>query len=105
VIIIGCETYAEQDKEYYDKNAWIKNVPFIAYIIENLGDIYSLYLFATLLSYFTKVIRLARESAGVTFGILNKAIIFGTWTLVIMDFMTSISYVIVAYIEYYIVED
>ena len=94
VIIIGCETYAENDKEYYEQHAWMKNVPFIAYVIEDLGDIFTLIIFASLLSYFTKVIRIARESAGVTFGFLNKVIIFGTWTLVLMDFMTSISYLI-----------
>ena len=98
VLIIGCETYAEKDREYYEKHAWMKNVPFTAYVIECLGDILALYLFASLLSYFTRVIRLARESAGDTFGSLNKIIIFGTWTLVIMDFMTSISYLVQAYI-------
>jgi hypothetical protein len=62
LIIIGTESYLTLWPEEKEVQILIRNIAFIAYCIEFIGDILCLSLFGYLLSYFVRRILQARQS-------------------------------------------
>lgn len=101
-VIIGSESYLTLWPEEKEVQILIRNVAFIAYCNEFLGDILCLFLFGYLLSYFVKRILLARLSINSSFTALNRFIIASTWLLLLLQFLSSLSYLVVSYYEYFL---
>jgi hypothetical protein len=101
-IIIGTESYLTLWPEEKDVQILIRNIAFIAYCIEFLGDILCLSLFGYLLSYFVRRILQARQTVETTFTGFNRFIIGSTWVLLMVQFLFSLSYLAVSFYEYYL---
>ena len=101
-VIIGSESYLTLWPEEKEVQILIRNIAFLAYCIEFSGDILCLSLFGYLLSYFLKRIQQARLSINSSFTAFNRFIIFSTWLLLNVQFLFSLSYLVVSYYEYYL---